>query len=278
MLVTLNTILDIATSRNAAVGAFNVNSLESLEAVLEAAEAENSPVIIQYAPVHTFITPIEVIGPIMVMMAERASVPVCVHFDHGSDFGEIHKALEIGFTSVMYDGSALPYEQNVANTRAIVELCAQYGASVEAEIGSMGAGEMAAAHSEASYTEPEDAMRFVADTGVDALACSFGTVHGLYTAEPNLDFDRVQKISDLIGIPIVMHGGSGVSAEDFRKCIDRGVRKINYYTYMAKAGGTAVREKLAGIDGVVLYHDFVIWGREAMREDVTKAMRVFAGK
>ncbi|MGL6217997.1 MAG: class II fructose-bisphosphate aldolase, partial [Lacrimispora sphenoides] len=244
MLITMKAILELAEVKNIAIGAFNITSLEGIQAVLEASEELNQPVILQFAPVHEAIIPMKVIGPIMLMMAERASVPVAVHLDHGDDLSILKKALDMGFTSVMYDGSALSFEENAANTRIAVEMAGTYGASVEAEIGAMGRQEFSSIGegeegeaTEGCYTDPEQAERFVKITGIDALACSFGTVHGLYITEPKLDFDRISQIKSRIGLPIVMHGGSGVSDQDFRKCINNGVRKINYYTYLAKAGG-----------------------------------------
>ncbi len=283
MLITMKTILELADAKNIAVGAFNITSLEGIQAVLAAAEELNQPVILQFAPVHETIIPMSVIGPIMIMMAEQATVPVAVHLDHGSELNLLKKALDMGFTSVMYDGSGLPFEENVANTRIAVEMADAYGASVEAEIGAMGRQEFSSIGegeegeaTEGCYTDPEQAEWFVEATGVDALACSFGTVHGLYITEPRLDFERISQIRNRIALPIVMHGGSGVSDQDFRKCIDNGVRKINYYTYLAKAGGMNVKEKAMESDGYVFYHDVTLWGIEAMKKDVLHTIKVFS--
>ncbi|MDR7811804.1 class II fructose-bisphosphate aldolase [Lacrimispora sp.] len=283
MLITMKAILELAEVKNIAIGAFNITSLEGIQAVLEASEELNQPVILQFAPVHEAIIPMKVIGPIMLMMAERASVPVAVHLDHGDDLSILKKALDMGFTSVMYDGSALSFEENAANTRIAVEMAATYGASVEAEIGAMGRQEFSSIGegeegeaTEGCYTDPEQAERFVKTTGIDALACSFGTVHGLYITEPKLDFDRISQIKSRIGLPIVMHGGSGVSDQDFRKCINNGVRKINYYTYLAKAGGMHVKEKAMESEGYVYYHDVTLWGIEAMKKDVLHTIKVFS--
>ncbi len=275
MLVTMNRVLEYAEAYGQAIGAFNVCTLEGLQATLEAAEELKQPVIIQFVEVHEPYISLEVMGPIMMMMAEQASVPVCVHLDHGEKIDYIKKALDMGFTSVMYDGSMLDFEKNVANTRMVVELAAQYGASVEAELGAMGAN---GTSSEDRYTNPDEAKTFVELTGIDALACSFGTIHGLYTSEPKLDFDRISEIRRKTGVPVVMHGGSGVSDEDFKECISRGVRKINYYTYAAKAGGMAVKAQCDAADGYVYFHDISVWGREAIKADVMAAMKVFSGK
>lgn len=275
MLVTMNRVLEYAESYGQAIGAFNVCTLEGLQATLEAAEELKQPVIIQFAAVHEAYISLDVIGPVMVMMAEKAKVPVCVHLDHGEELDYLKKALAMGFTSIMYDGSMLDFKKNVANTRIAVEMAAKYGASVEAELGAMGANGVS---SEDRYTNPDEAGSFVALTGIDALACSFGTIHGLYFSEPKLDFERISQIREKAGVPVVMHGGSGVSDADFRECIKRGVRKINYYTYAAKAGGAAIKEKCtAAGDDFVYFHDISVWGREAIKEDVKAAMKIFSG-
>ena len=283
MLITMKAILELAEVKNVAIGAFNITSLEGIQAVLQASEELNQPVILQFAPVHEAIIPMTVIGPIMLLLAERSSVPVAVHLDHGDDLSVLKKALDMGFTSVMYDGSALSFEENAANIRIAVEMAGIYGASVEAEIGAMGRQEFSSIGegeegeaTEGCYTDPEQAERFVKTTGVDALACSFGTVHGLYLTEPKLDFDRISQIKSRIGLPIVMHGGSGVSDQDFRKCINNGVRKINYYTYLAKAGGMHVKEKAMESEGYVYYHDVTLWGIDAMKKDVLHTIKVFS--
>ena len=283
MLITMKAILELAEVKNVAIGAFNITSLEGIQAVLQASEELNQPVILQFAPVHEAIIPMTVIGPIMLLLAERSSVPVAVHLDHGDDLSVLKKALDMGFTSVMYDGSSLSFEENAANTRIAVEMAGIYGASVEAEIGAMGRQEFSSIGegeegeaTEGCYTDPEQAERFVKTTGVDALACSFGTVHGLYLTEPKLDFDRISQIKSRIGLPIVMHGGSGVSDQDFRKCINNGVRKINYYTYLAKAGGMHVKEKAMESEGYVYYHDVTLWGIDAMKKDVLHTIKVFS--
>ncbi len=285
MIISLKAILKIAESRNIAIGAFNVTSLEGIQAVLGAAEELNQPVILQFAnAAHKAYVSMDVIGPIMVMMAQKAAVPVCVHLDHGETFQEVQDALEMGFSGVMYDGSVLPYAQNVANTRAVAELAGRYGASVEAEIGSMGREEFSSAGGtgqeeevESCYTDPAQAAAFVKETKIDALACSFGTVHGIYLRAPRLDIERIGRIREKIGVPVVMHGGSGISDEDFRKCIHQGVRKINFYTYAAKFAGELVRDKLGKADDNVYFHDMLVWGRESMKDTYIKTIKVFAG-
>lgn len=306
MLVTLTEILQLAEAKKCAIGSFNTPNLESIMAVIGAAEELNVPVIIMHAEVHESMMPISVIGPIMVAMAKEAKVPVCVHLDHGESLAYLAKALNIGFTSVMFDGSALPYEENVANTKIAVKLAHAKGASVEAEIGTLGKRELGPGHDaienqpEEIYTDPALAEAFVNETGIDALACSFGTAHGIYLKQPKLDMTVLERVKERVSIPLVMHGGSGVSEEDYKKVIERGVRKINYYTYMAKAGGSGVESKLPfnempifhqgkqynmhyflqekGNEIPIYYHDIVDWGMKAMKKNAYEAMKVFANK
>lgn len=275
MLVNLKNILKAAEARKCAIGSFNTPNLMSIKAVIGAAEELNQPVIIMHAQVHEEmgLCKMEEMAPIMLFMAERASVPVCVHLDHGTDMDYVKRGLELGFTSVMYDGSELSVDENMANTCMIVEAAERFGASVEAEVGSMGARESGGEGGESIYTDPTLAQEFVDDTGIDALACAFGTAHGLYLTAPKLDFNRLSKINDMIDVPIVMHGGSGVSEEDYKEVIRRGVRKINYYTYMAKAGGEAVSK----MSDMTFFHDIAVEAERAMRENVSEAIKVFAG-
>ena len=276
MLVNLNEVLKYAEDNNCAIGSFNTPNFASLKAVLNAAERKNIPVIIMHAQVHEEmgLCQMDEIAPIMKFMAEKSTVPVCMHLDHGTDVDYIEKGLELGFTSVMYDGSLLSKEENYANTIKVVEMAKKYNASVEAEIGSMGAREGGGEGDESIYTDPDDAKDFSEKTGIDALACAFGTAHGLYTKEPKLDFERLAEIKNKVSVPLVMHGGSGVSTEDYKKVIELGIRKINYYTYMAKAGGKAVAEA----ENKMFFHDVELVAIAGMEEDVEKAMDIFVLK
>ena len=276
MLVNLKEILAIAEERKCAVGAFNTPNLECLIAVIDAAEKLGTPVIISHAELHENISPLEKIGPVMVQAAEKAGVPVCVQLDHGETLDYIERSLEIGFTGIMYDGSLLPYEENLMNTKKAVAMARSFNAGVEAELGAMPSREGGEAASGPVYTDPVQAEKFCRETGIDALAPSFGTAHGIYKAKPMLDFERVRIISEKTGLPLVMHGGSGVSEDDFRRAIKAGIRKINYYTYMSNAGSRAVRELLAKED-VTFFHDLAIVAQKAMQADAEKAMIVFMG-
>ena len=274
MLVNLKEILKIADERNIAICAFNTPNMTSARAIIAAAEELGQPVIIMHAQIHEEmgLCAMDEVAPMMLGYAKKASVPVCVHLDHGTDLDYIARGLELGFTSVMYDGSALSEEENTENTKKAVALAAKTGASVEAEIGSMGSREGGGADGSSIYTDPETAKKFVEETGIDALACAFGTAHGFYASTPKLDFERVSKINSLISVPIVMHGGSGVSVEDYREVIKRGVRKVNYYTYMSKAGAAAISGKEYS-----QLHDALLDAMSAMKEDVKKAITVFSG-
>ena len=276
MLGNLKEILAIAEERKCAVGAFNTPNLECLLAVIDAAQKLGTLVIISHAELHESISPLEKIGPVMVQAAEKASVPVCVQLDHGETLEYIERSLEIGFTGIMYDGSLLPYEDNLVNTKKAVAMARNFNAGVEAELGAMPSREGGEAASGPVYTDPAQAVEFCRETGIDALAPSFGTAHGIYKAKPRLDLDRVRIIAEKTGLPLVMHGGSGVSEDDYRRAIRAGIRKINYYTYMSNAGSRAVRDLLAKED-VTFFHDLAFAAQKAMQADAEKAMTVFMG-
>lgn len=286
MLVTTKDLLTIANAQNKAIGAFNITGLETMCAVVDAAEKYNEPVILQFAQVHEeeHVMDLDTIGPIMVLAAKISTVPIAVHLDHGVDVQFIEKALKMGFTSVMFDGSSLPYDENIAFTRLVVHMAKNYGASVEGELGQMAGftlnDQKVTEHRAVDrrmFTDPLIAQDFVEKTGVDCLACSFGTVHGLYVQKPQLDIDLVKELDACIGVPIVMHGGSGVSAEDYDRVIEHGVRKVNYYTYMAKEGGEAIRDKIKP-NGVVYFHDLANIAKEAMQKNVEDALCIFRHK
>ncbi len=277
MLVNLTQILSIAEENRYAVGAFNTPNLECINAVLSAAEKLNVPVIIAHAELHEAVSPLTKIGPVMVQAAKASRVPVCVHLDHCEDLDYMAQALEIGFTGVMYDGSTLPYEENLVNTKKAVAMAGKYGCGVEAELGALASREGGAANvSGPVYTDPDEAVSFCRETGIDALAPSFGTAHGIYKSKPVLDLDRVKVISEKTGLPLVMHGGSGVSPEDYRTGIRNGLRKINYYSYMSKAGTNAVKDLLER-EEITFFHDLALAAEKAMEADAEKALRMFAG-
>ena len=284
MLVTLKEILKIAEAKGSAIGSFNTPNMTTLQAVIAAAEEKNEPVIVTHAQLHEEmgLCKMDEIAPIMLFFADRAKVPVCVHLDHGEDLDYIKRGLDLGFTSVMYDGSDLDEKLNFVNTSIVVSLASKYGASVEAEIGSMGARELGLSKKDSTapekdksiYTDPKAAEKFVNETGIDALACAFGAVHGIYLSEPQLDFERLGEIKSLVDIPLVLHGGSGISNEDYKKVIEGGIRKINYYTYLARAGGNAVKN----MKDTTYFHDIEVEALKAMKADVLNAIDVFSKK
>ena len=276
MLINLIEILKLAEDRKCAVGAFNVPNLECVNAVITAAEKLNVPVILMHAQIHEHASKLERIGPVLIQAAKTAKVPVCAHLDHCEDPDYIAKGLALGFTGVMYDGSTLPFEENLANTKKIVAMVKGENCGVEAELGAMPAREGGPNAAGPVYTKPEEAVLFCRETGINALAPSFGTAHGIYKSTPVLDLELVRVIREKTGLPLVMHGGSGVSPEDYRIGIRNGLRKINYYSYMSKAGTNAVKDLLIKED-VTFFHDLALAAEKAMEENAEKALRIFAG-
>lgn len=288
MLVTLKEILSKAEEGNYAVGAFNSPTLESARAAVEAAEELQVPIILSHAEVHFEITPLEIMGPILVELAKKASVPVAVHLDHGSNLENVKRAIDIGFSSVMIDASHMSYEDNVKTVAEVVAYAQKHQVSVEAELGMItssgiggeetpGGEHLMDGDAADFYTDPEVAKDFVERTEIDALAASFGTVHGIYLKEPKLDFARLKSIYENIQKPVVMHGGSGLSEEEYVMAINSGVRKINYYSYSAKAGAEAVKEYIDSHSNH-FYHDFALVAKEAIKKDVKRAMKTFSNK
>lgn len=230
MLVNMRDLLKDAQKGNYAVGSFSVANMEMVLGVLKAAEELNAPVILQIAEVRLKQSPLELIGPLMVAAAKNAKTPVAVHFDHGKTKEKINQALEIGFTSVMFDGSHLPLEENISQTLDIIKSAREYGAAVEAEIGCVGGSEDGSEDIAINCTKPEDAVRFAEETGVDALAIAIGNAHGNYKSTPKLRFDILEECARLVSAPLVLHGGTGISPEDFVKCSKTGIKKINIAT------------------------------------------------
>lgn len=277
MLVNLKEILKFAKDNNTAIGMFNATGFESIQAIIKAAEELHTPVIIAHAEVHNIYNDISLVAPAMLAVAKQAKVPVCVHLDHGVSLEMINRALELGFTSIMFDGSALPYEENLKMTKAIVEKAHKLNVSVEAELGRLVTSEDGKSNNlkaEDFYTDPIQAKEFVKETNIDALAIAFGTAHGFYKSQPKLSFDVVKNVSSSVDVPLVMHGGSGVSPEDMQKAISCGIRKINYYSYMSKAGYDAAKKYIES-DQSHYYHDVSFVAGKAMYEDVKKAIITF---
>lgn len=228
-LCTMTELLKAAQARQCAVGAFSASSLEMIRGVIRAAEEASTPVILQVAQVRLPHAPLYLLGSAMLAAARNARVPVAVHLDHGLTEDCIREALKMGFTSVMFDGSQLPLAENILKTRRATALARSFGASVEAEIGVIGKTE-SGEERDAVCASPEDSLRFLKETKVDALAVAVGNAHGLYTGAPHLRFDILAEIHARDKTPLVLHGGTGISDGDFIRCIENGVRKINIAT------------------------------------------------
>ena len=241
MLVNMSKLLADAQKGNYAVGSFSVANMEMVLGVLKASEELNAPVILQIAEVRLKQSPLELIGPLMVASAKYAKTPVAVHFDHGKTIEKISQALELGFTSVMFDGSHLELDENIKVTKEVIKLAKKYGADVEAEIGCVGGSEDGSEDIAINCTKPEDAVKFEKETGVDALAIAIGTAHGAYKAKPCLDIERLREIRKKVATPLVLHGGSGLSDDDFRNTVKEGIAKVNIFTDLCVAGENAMQ-------------------------------------
>lgn len=241
-IINTNEMLADARLKHYAVGAFNVENMEFVQAVIWAAEELNAPVIVQTS-VNTlkYATP-EMFINMVKSCADTVKVPVAIHLDHGSTLFNIMSCVKAGYKSVMFDGSMLPYETNVEQTRLVVELCKSIGVSVEAELGAISGKEGAPEKSDSLYTNPDVAEDFVNRTGVDSLAVSIGTVHGLYKAEPKLDYERLTTIRNRVEAPLVLHGASGLTIDHLRECIARGITKVNIATELRCAWTDAYRQ------------------------------------
>ena len=279
MLVNMKEMLADAAKNGYAVGGFNCASLESAMGAIRASEELGIPFVLQHAGAHEEFIPLSVAGPIMIQLARAAKTPVAVHLDHGDSVESCLKALAMGFTSVMFDGSSLPYEENMKASAYVAKTAHALGATTEAELGSMPhnfRGELKEYTPEDFYTKPEEAAEFVEKTGVDALAISFGTVHGVYKTTPKLSFKVIEEVRKSTGdLPLVMHGGSGLSADDYHEAIAKGIRKINYYTYGALAGGQSVYDIVKCTPEGLLFHDVAKRATEAIADDVKKVMKLF---
>ena len=240
MIVSLKEVLSDAQKNGYAVGLFNTTDTDMLEGAIAAAEELRSPIIIGTAEVLLPYGELQLIGPAMVNMAKNATVPVVVHYDHGLTFERCIEAMDLGFSSIMFDGSAGEETENLANTRKMVEIAHSRGVTVEGEIGHVGNADTGDNETDDMYTTPEEAVNFVKETGVDALAVAIGTAHGAYKTKPQLDIERLSQIRASLDTPLVLHGGSGLSDDDFRNTIKAGIAKVNIFTDLCNAGANAV--------------------------------------
>ena len=269
MLVNLNDVLKKAQAGKYAVGLFNTTDSDMLQAVIEAAEELNSPVVIGTAEVLLPYGELQLIAPSVIAAAKRAKVPVVVHYDHGLTFDRCMEALKLGFSSVMYDGSAKDYETNLAETREIVKIAHSFGASVEGEIGHVGQASDGDEDLTDMYTTPEEARAYIDATGVDALAIAIGSAHGVYKKKPMLNIERLKEIRATIDTPLVLHGGSGLSDDDFRNTIREGIAKVNIFTDLCLAGDRATTDGNAqGIGYLETRNLKVQYIKEAVKEKI----------
>ncbi|MCD9020419.1 class II fructose-bisphosphate aldolase [Cohnella silvisoli] len=282
--ISMGELLRDASRRGYAVPCFNAINLDMVRGIIQAAEEENSPVILCHAEIHFKYTSMEQIAPIMIDAMNRAKVPVSILLDHGKSFSAVMKAMHLGFNAIMFDGSEYAYEENVQKTSEVVKIARTLGVSVEGELGYVTRPRSGGAEGEdddsiiddtSLYTDPEQAREFVERTGIDALAAAFGTVHGVYLKKPKLDFTRLNQISRTAGAPVVMHGGSGLSDEDFNAAIDNGVAKINYYTGMALKVVEKAKQRMLDTQEHGFYHEFMMNVIDDFREDAGQIMRTF---
>ncbi|ADI03049.1 MAG TPA: class II fructose-1,6-bisphosphate aldolase [Syntrophothermus lipocalidus] len=260
-----------------AVGAFNANNMEIVQAIMEAARLEKAPVIMQASQGAIQYAGLDFITGMVKIAAGDEDIPVALHLDHGTSFEQVIRCIRGGFTSVMYDGSKLPLEENIAITKKVIEIARAVGVSVEAELGKIGGTEdnVSVDEREAMFTDPEEARYFVEQTGVDSLAVAIGTAHGQYKGEPRLDFDRLAKIRQLTNIPIVLHGSSGVPDDQIRKAISLGVRKVNIDTNIREAFVGKMREELAKNEREIDPRKILGPAREAAVEIIREKIRLF---
>ena len=278
MLVSFKSILQNARNGRYAVGAFNCLSLEHVMGAIAAAEEVRSPIILQLAEVQFPCAPMELMAPVYLEAAKRASVPVAVHLDHGQSLETCVKAIQLGFNSVMFDGAELSFEENVRQTAEIVRIAHAAGVDVEAELGRVGdtgfGGEGTGEATPDVFTDVDESAEFIRLTGVEALAIAIGNLHGRYVATPKLNIERLKEIASRNELPLVLHGGSGTSEEDFKACVHNGICKINVATALQMAVTDAVRKYLSENEsaGYIDTKSVII---EATKESVKQHIMLF---
>lgn len=273
-LVKMKDLLERAAKNNIGCGAFSVGNMEMVKGAIRAAEELNTPIILQIAEVRLGHSPLHLMGPMMVQAAKEAKVDVAVHLDHGLTIETVKKALDLGFTSVMLDASTLPFEENIANTKKVVELAAQYGATVEAELGLVGGSEDGSCDHGIRCTDPDDAKIFTEQTGIDALAVAIGNAHGNYPVAPTLAFGVLEQIYNKVEIPLVLYGGSGITDKDFQKAISLGIRKVNIATASFNSLTKKVEAYIASTEKHN-YFDLNVAMVEGTYENVKRHIQVF---
>lgn len=247
-LVKMKDLLKRDEEKNIGCGAFSVGNMEMVKGAIRAAEELETPIILQIAEVRLKNSPLHLMGPMMVQAAKEAKVDVAVHLDHGLTFETVDKALDLGFTSVMLDASTLPFEENIAKVKTVVEKAQKYGATVEAELGLVGGSEDGSCDHGIRCTDPDDAVVYARETGIDALAVAIGNAHGNYPVAPTLAFDVLEKIHEKVDIPLVLHGGSGITDKYFQRAISLGIRKVNIATASFNSLTAHVEKYMASTD------------------------------
>lgn len=277
MYTTLKEVLKEANDLNMAIGAFNTHNLEMLPAIIQAAVNQKTPVIIQTSCGTANYVGHRNLVAVCKSMAEEYGVDVVLHLDHAKDYNEIRKAIDAGYSSVMFDGSSLPLKENILGTKRVVEYARKHGVSVEAELGTVGGTEdgIAVSQDEVRYTDPTDAVEFVKQTGIDALAVAIGTNHGQYKSKTEISFEQLEKIRDAVDIPLVIHGGTGVKEEDVQHVINLGIRKFNVGTELLVGWNKKSKECYDEHKENISNRDNVVPCLETIREIVERKIRLF---
>lgn len=280
MLVNMNEVLRPAKKHHYAVGLFNAVNLELARGIIAAAEATRSPVIMGTAEVLFPYGPLEEVSYYLIPMAKKANVPVVVHLDHGLNYDTCVNALELGFSSVMYDCSTDSYEENIRKVKEMADIAHSYGATIEGEMGHVGDNEGSAEGNDAMtdpskfFTEPGMAKDFVDRTGVDALAIAVGNAHGAYKLPPKLDFERIRTIASMVDVPLVLHGGSGLTDQDFKQAIQEGISKVNIFTDINVAAVKAEFQRFSSMEKGLI--DLIPAAVEAVKQESMKKMLLFS--
>lgn len=280
MLVNMNEVLIPAKKNRYAVGLFNAVNLELARGIIAAAESTQSPVIMGTAEILLPYGPLDEVSYYLIPMAKKSSVPVVVHLDHGLTYDTCIKALELGFSSIMYDCSTDSYDENVRKVKEMAEIAHSYGATIEGELGHVGDNEGSAEGSNhledpsKYFTDPKLAKDFVDKTGVDALAIAVGNAHGAYKLPPKLDFERIRTIAGTVDVPLVLHGGSGLTDNDFRQAIKEGISKVNIFTDINIAAVEAEFKRFTSMDKGVI--DLIPAAVEAVKQEAMKKMKLFS--
>jgi fructose-bisphosphate aldolase class II len=276
-MVTLREVLQPAEKGKYAVGAFNANNMEIVQAIVESAVEERSPVILQASQGAIRYAGLDYIVSLVKTAVAGADIPIVLHLDHGTDFEQVMLCIRHGFSSVMFDGSRLPLKENIEITRRVMDVARAVGVSVEGELGKIGGTEddISVEEKDALYTDPQEAQLYVQETGIDALAVAIGTAHGPYKGKPELDFQRLKRIKELTNIPIVMHGASGVADEDIRKGIELGVRKVNIDTEIRQAFTRGLTSFLKENPGSIDPRQMLAPAKKEMKKIIKEKMRLF---